>query len=247
MNSTTSLIKREEDDLRIGGRSTSLAVIPLEIRLRIWALVYVTQGPRLVEVRTAEHDHYLGPHLRWCPRYSPSPPPTVVNVCREARAEAHKIAERAGHLIFDMGTGAPKIYFNPEIDTLYVPNEKHYWIRDWGPEGILTELKCSYSPESLRSLAIGLDPLSRATTPYSLLMDLLDFQLLETVIFVTENADPEVTRWIEKLDRRLACWERDGGGLQGKVRHHPYPTECGLAICQAGRLVSIKKEKRREL
>jgi hypothetical protein len=163
----------------------------------------------------------------------------VVNVCREARAEAHKIAERACHLIFDMGTGAPKIYFNPEIDTLYVPNEKYYGIWDWRPEGVLTEFKSSYRPKSLRSLAIGLDPLDRATALHSLLMDLFGLWKLETVIYVTEEADPEVNTWIEQLDLSLKSWVQ--------LHFHPSPTECGLAIFQAGRLVSIKKEKERGL
>jgi hypothetical protein len=41
------------------------------------------------------------------------------------------------------------------VDTLYIRNEKEYWIRDWwGPAGVLTQLKHAWQPELLRVLAI---------------------------------------------------------------------------------------------
>lgn len=229
------------------GKGPSWASIPLEIRLKIWALAYTTQGPRLVEVRTAEHNHSLGPHLRWCPRYSLSPSPNVVNICREARDEAQRIAEQAGHLIFNIMPEAPKIYFNSDIDTLYVPNERDYWIRDWGPEGILTEFQSNHQPERLRFLAIGLEPLTRATTSYSLYRDLIAFQKLEEIIFVVKKTDDDILTLIKRFDRCLQMWAQDLVLSREKVRCHPYPRECRLAIRHALHLEFVKKEKNTEL
>lgn len=98
----------------------------------------------------------------------------MVNICHEARSIAHNAAQCAGHLIFQDTQGActPHIYFRPEIDTLFVYNEKDYWIRDWGPEGILTELWMIHHSERLHFLTIDLESLTRATTSWSLLVDL---------------------------------------------------------------------------
>lgn len=217
---------------------TGWAGLDLDIRLMIWELAYLLQDPRVVEVRTAKHDHYSGYH-DWCPRYSPSPPPTIVNVCGEARAVARRIAQGRGHLLFATTPDAPDIYFNPAIDTLYVPNEKDYWIRDWGPEGVLTQFKKEHQPGSLRVLAIGLDPVSRGTTPNSLESDLDDFRALKHLIFVVEQPDKDVLHWVSALDRRLAflvrTQQRAGRGIRA------FPDECKLATRRGGRLQLVEK------
>jgi hypothetical protein len=195
-----------------------------------------------VEARTAKHDHYHD-HPR-CPRYSPSPPPSVVNVCREARYEARMIAEQAGHLIFGSVSDAADIHFNPAMDTLYVPNEKEYWIRDWSPEGILTQFKSNHQPDRLRFLAIGLDPLTRGTSPYSLQSDMMDFQKLEEIIFIVKETDEDICTRIRTFDFNLRSWARHPCQAQGKFRHYPYPGECKLAIKCAGRLQFVEKEER---
>tara|TARA_R110002003_G_scaffold70_28_gene6569 strand:- start:2078 stop:2881 length:804 start_codon:yes stop_codon:yes gene_type:complete len=76
----------------------SISLLPKELRLQIWTLAYFAEPPRLVTVRTKPHDEDHD-ERSLCPRYSPSPAPTVVNVCHEARAEAYYQARKAGHIV----------------------------------------------------------------------------------------------------------------------------------------------------
>ena len=221
------------------------AKLNLEIRLAIWGLVYTAACARIVEVQTSEHDHYSKTH-RWCPRYSPSPPPLVVNICREAREEARRLARAAGHLLFTTtSSNPPDIYFNPAIDTLYVPNDKNYWIRDWGPEGVLTQVKAEPRPQLLRSLAIELDPLTRGTTPYFLQRDIADFEGLEEVILIVKKAGKAELDWVKKLDRSLHAWLlntrrlRERQGTAKSIR--PYPEECKIALKRGVKFEFINK------
>ena len=222
------------------------AKLNLEIRLAIWGLVYTAACARIVEVQTSEHDHYSKTH-RWCPRYSPSPPPLVVNICREAREEARRLARAAGHLLFTTtSSNPPDIYFNPAIDTLYVPNDKNYWIRDWGPEGVLTQVKAEPRPQLLRSLAIELDPLTRGTTSYFLQRDIADLQGLEEVILIVKKAGKAELDWVKKLDRSLHVWLRDTRRLRerlgtGKSIRPPCLEECKIALKRGVQFEFINK------
>ncbi|KUJ16447.1 uncharacterized protein LY89DRAFT_782699 [Mollisia scopiformis] len=232
VNSNRELsMSQEGDEDPIKGSWTALHV---EIRLMIWRLAYAAQTPRLVEVQTLQHNHYDYPHA-WYPRYSPSPPPTIVNVCREARDEARREAQKANHLLFATTPDAFDIYFNPAIDTLYVPNDKTYWIRDWGPEGVLTQFKKHHQPELLRFLAIELDPLSRATTHHTLRTDLKGFTSLEDIVFVVKEPSTEIFGWVEGLSRALRIY---GQGIRGRGQR-TYPEECKLAIKRGGLLELI--------
>lgn len=200
---------------------TGWANLSLELRRAIWGLVYATQDARVVEVRTAKHDHHEQDH-RWCPRFSPSPRPVMVNVCHDARSIGQDLARRAGHLIFPGAQDTSDIYFNYDIDTLFVRNEKDYWIRDWGPEGILTQFWETHSPASLRFLAIELDPLSRATTRYSLELDLFHFSQLEELAFIVESGSKEAEEQLRVLNRHRAFLVRHGG-LGVYPRPNPEP------------------------
>ncbi|KAH7396665.1 hypothetical protein DE146DRAFT_590578, partial [Phaeosphaeria sp. MPI-PUGE-AT-0046c] len=111
----------------------SLFSLPKELRLEIWSLVYFSQAPRLVALRTRPHNtnHSEG---TLCPRYSPSPAPTVANICHEARSEAYHQARKVGHLVrlpydrcfaVDQEIVEPveEFFFRFEIDILYLPLE----------------------------------------------------------------------------------------------------------------------------
>ncbi|KAG4432800.1 hypothetical protein IFR05_011711 [Cadophora sp. M221] len=215
--------------------TTGWASLSLELRQTIWAFVYTTQDARVVEVRTATHAHYDQPH-DWCPRSSPSPRPTIINTCHESRRIGHEMALRAGHLIFrgnltqntcsctftctcTYDAYASDIYFNPNIDTLYVRNEKEYWIRDWGPEGILTQLWTLYHPDQLRFLAIEIEPLTRATTRWSLDVDLFHFPNIEEIMFVVKEDNEESQELLRILNRARQGVMRDG--LEGYQRPRP--------------------------
>jgi hypothetical protein len=179
-----------------------------ELRIKIWKLVYGDQEGRVVEVETAPHAHYDYEH-RWCPRSSRSLRPVMVNVCHEARAIAYKLAQLAGHIIFDTSSETNPIYFNREIDTLYVLNTKEYWIRDWGPEGILTQYQTIHSPALLRFLAIDLEPLNRASNQYSLLLDLHHFSALEEMVFLASENSEEAREIIRFMNTHLDIWKKE--------------------------------------
>jgi hypothetical protein len=144
----------------------ALASLPKEIRLEIWALAYFAQSPRLVALRTKSHARHYDNNF--CPRYSPSPAPTVVNVCQEARAEAHYQARKAGHIVRlhhgQLIVPAPEaqlteeFYFRFDTDILYLPlediNVKHF---DDSPEvGFLRHFQVAVGcdPTRLRKIAV---------------------------------------------------------------------------------------------
>lgn len=131
----------------------SFLSLPKELRLHVWQLVYFSQEPRLIQLRTAPHEN-AHDEATFCPRYSPSPALIVFSVCREARTEAHFQASKAGHIVRlregllsggpDEPTSfAPEFYFRFETDILYVPLEdkgvKHF---DDSPEnGLLPHFR----------------------------------------------------------------------------------------------------------
>lgn len=107
---------------------TSFTQLPKEIRLQIWTLAYFSQSPRLVTFRTKPHDENHNTDT-FCPRFSPSHAPTVMNICHEARAEAIHKAKQAAHIV-QLPVGSidgpdPEVtepfYFRFETDILYLP------------------------------------------------------------------------------------------------------------------------------
>ncbi|PQE12529.1 hypothetical protein CJF30_00002395 [Rutstroemia sp. NJR-2017a BBW] len=190
--------------------------LSLELRLAIWGFLYFTTPARIVEVQTAEHDHSNHPYYLWCPRYSPSPAPLVVNVCREARDEARKLARLAGHLLFP-GNSSHDIYFNPAIDTLYIPSKKERFMGSWTDELSLAPFKVGSKPEKLRSLALGLD--TRATEWTTLRWEILELTGLEEVILVVERADQHALAWMKGWEKNL----RDDTWGDRRTHENPRP------------------------
>ncbi|KAF2830461.1 hypothetical protein CC86DRAFT_391380 [Ophiobolus disseminans] len=146
----------------------SFTGLPKEIRLQIWTLAYFAEPPRLVALRTKPHDE--SHDEKWfCPRYSPSPAPMVVNICHEARAEAYYQARKAGHVIRhhigplfvppqQLAQFTEEYYFRFDADTLYLPLEdqhvKHF---DDSPEvGLLSHFHKAVNLDTskLQSIAI---------------------------------------------------------------------------------------------
>jgi uncharacterized protein (DUF952 family) len=145
----------------------SLSCLPTELRLQIWQLAYFSQPPRLVELRTLPHDNAHDENT-FCPRYSPSPPPIVVNTCREARKEALRQARKDGHIVRlhhgprgiapEQAESTAEFYFRFETDILYLPLEgrrvQHF---DDSPEnGLLPHFYKALGCDamSLRNIAI---------------------------------------------------------------------------------------------
>lgn len=96
--------------------SVSIPKLNYDIRAMVWTLSYKAEPPRIVEIRTKKHQRCEEHKEHWCPRYSPSPAPAVVNICQEARLEAQKIASNSGHLFLfgHQPSASSPIYFNPE-------------------------------------------------------------------------------------------------------------------------------------
>lgn len=139
----------------------ALSLLPKELRLHIWALAYFDEPPRLVALETKPHDEGHD-ELHFCPRYSPSPAPTVVNLCRESRGEAHYQATKANHIVklptSLAGTSCDQFYFRVETDILLLqlegPRIKHY---DDSPEvGLLAHFYVATGcvPTMLKTIAV---------------------------------------------------------------------------------------------
>jgi hypothetical protein len=123
--------RKPEPPSQTGRPLTQFTLFPkliIELRLKTWAFCFALQEPRLVEVRTQHHD--CDQHKGWCPRFAACRIPTLVHTCHEARMVAREQAQRAGHLCFSTLCSPPNIFFNPEIDRLYLPVEKEPWMRD---------------------------------------------------------------------------------------------------------------------
>src|SRR5277367_5369758 len=123
--------RKPEPPSQTGRPLTQFTLFPkliIELRLKIWDFCFALQEPRLVEVRTQSHD--CDQHKGWCPRFSACRIPILVHVCAEARMVAREQAQRAGHLCFSTLSSPPNVFFNPDIDRLYLPVEKESWMRD---------------------------------------------------------------------------------------------------------------------
>ena len=100
-------------------------------------------------------------------------------------------------------------------------NEKDYWIRDWGPEGILTQFQEHHSPQLLRHLAVELEPLSRKSSDFTVSLDLCYFSGLESYDFVVGERSEEADEWIRVLNLHLVRgWMRSG-----LLRYAPGPSK----------------------
>jgi hypothetical protein len=215
----------------------------------IWRLAYALQGPRLVEIQTLQRDRRKYSHNS-CRRHSPSPRPTIVNVCREAREEARREAQKAGHLLFATTPDAADIYFNPAIDTLYTRNEKEYWIRVWGPGGILTQYTKDHQPERLRHLAIEFDANASELARNTLFNALKHFRCLEDITFVVKEPGTKIIDRVMRLCRGVF----QNGSLINLHRCFPVPRpdaptrmfpECKLAVKRGALLEIIANAMRR--
>jgi hypothetical protein len=114
----------------------SLFSLPKEIRLMIWSLIYFDERPRIVDITARPHNECHSED-QFCPRYSPSPAPVVVNLCKESRSEARHVAEREGHIVrLESPFAAPEevdrseFYFRFDKDILFLqldgPRGGHY-------------------------------------------------------------------------------------------------------------------------
>ena len=190
----------------------SVSALPKELRLQIWALAYHTQPRRYVTLQTAPHATTHA-ETTFCPRTSPSPPPTTAHICRESRTETLFQARKAGHLIhlpsplspdndnnnhhhhhhvpqpffFRFGTDA-LLYDSTHPASIPAPAEAHF---DSSPEtGFLPHFLHAAGGQDARALtALALTDVHALRTDGSVSNCLRDFPALMHLLFVADAAD----------------------------------------------------------
>ncbi|KAH8730900.1 hypothetical protein GQ44DRAFT_605759 [Phaeosphaeriaceae sp. PMI808] len=190
----------------------SFSGLPKEIRLQIWELVYFSQSPRLVTLRTKKHNREHDKKL-FCPRYSPSPAPTVVNICHEARAEAFFQARRAGHIIrllhdpIQVPSQEPihlpdDFYFRFETDIFYLAlDDDHVDHLDDSPEmGFLAHLRWAAQGDTTRLRNVALTRvIDSGYHDGSVPNNLRDFPAISSMFMVGRDVDLGVSLSMKQL------------------------------------------------
>ena len=208
----------------------SIFNLPKEIRLQIWSLAYFDEPPRLVSLRTKAHNEHHGEDA-FCPRYSPTPAPTVANICQESRCEAEHQARRANHLIHLPSPSDPspqEFYFRLDTDTLFIDLEhginKHY---DDSPDcGLLAHFLEAVGCDAtiLRSIAIT-QVIRVAFIDGALSNCLRDFPHIEHLIMVVDPKDMRTSQEKERFvlaARRIVTQYRLDMRIRVKARGEVY-------------------------
>jgi hypothetical protein len=146
-----------------------------ELRLKIWQAACT---PRILPIIYANRAFT-----------STTPPPTLLSVSREARNEAQRVYQ----LFFATSTSPGKIYFNPHLDTLYLPRYREMGyddtLRDF--RELVNDTDGSGLLDEVRSIAIdhvNVD-VKRPWEGYNKASLLRSFRKLEEVFLVLGNGD----------------------------------------------------------
>jgi hypothetical protein len=236
----------------------SLSCLPKEIRLQIWSLLYFSQPPRLVALRTMPHDQ-AHDEQTFCPRYSPTPAPTAVDICHESRAEACYQAHKAGHIVQlhqgQLGAASSglarfteEFYFRFETDILYLPLEdvhvKHF---DDSPEvGLLRHFRCSLNCDAtlLRNIAIT-QVIKSGYRDGSLSNTLQEFPHLSQVVMVVpddvQRSRSQKSLFVHATYRIMTMYRFDlGNQLGDNAKLAPIDVE--FAVITKGKLKLVPKD-----
>jgi hypothetical protein len=189
-----------------------------------------------VTLRTLPHNEHH-PESDFCPRYSPTPAPTVVNICREARAEAEYEARRRGDLISlpsrlgpasqAVACAGPEFYFRLDTDILFIDLEsgaKHF---DDSPESGLLAHFLAASPcdaSTLRKIAIT-QVVRVAFIDGALSNCLRDFPAIEYLVLVLGSGDMWTVQEKERFvlaARRIVTQYRLDMRIRAKARGEVY-------------------------
>ncbi|KAH7383316.1 hypothetical protein BKA66DRAFT_93762 [Pyrenochaeta sp. MPI-SDFR-AT-0127] len=213
----------------------SIFDLPKEIRLHIWTHVYFSQAPRLVTLATSPHDENHTEDT-FCPRYSPTPAPTAVNICHESRAEAHYQAIKAGHIVKlpyeHESTCSQEFYFRFDTDILYLQlagaRIKHF---DDSPEiGLLAHFRhaTGCAPASLQKIAIT-KVLLYGQFDGSVSNVLREFPSISHMIMMVPESirdnSPEKTAFVHAARRIVMMYRFDLEHRAGNIgeQFNPYP------------------------
>lgn len=208
----------------------SIFNLPKEIRLQIWSYAYFDEPPRIVTLRSKAHDDQHAEDIL-CPRYSPTPAPTVVNICREARAEAEYLARRTKallHLPSPLDPKPTEFYFRLDTDLLFIDLEdgsnKHF---DDSPDaGLLAHFleAAGCDATSLRKIVIT-QVVRVAFVDGALTNCLRDFPNIEYVVMIVDPRDMRTTQEKERFvfaARRIVTQYRLDMRIRAKARGEVY-------------------------
>ena len=213
----------------------SIFSLPKELRLQIWSLSYLSHPPRLVTLRTLPHNENH-PESVPCPRYSPTPAPTVVNICREARDEAVYEARRRCELISlpsplkaasHGACAAPEFYFRLDTDILFIDldhGSKHF---DDSPDcGLLAHFLDAEGCDASQLKRIAITQVVRVAFIDGALSNCLrDFPCIEYLILVLGPGDMRTVQEKERFvlaARRIVVQYRLDMRIRAKARGEVY-------------------------
>jgi hypothetical protein len=208
----------------------SIFSLPREIRLQIWSLAYSSESPRLVTLHTKAHDEHHAEDM-FCPRYSPTPAPTVVNICQDSRAEAEYQARRANHLIHlssPLDPNPQEFYFRLDTDILFIDLEhginKHF---DDSPDcGLLAHFLGAVGCDATKLKSIAITQVVRVAFVDGALSNCLrDFPNIEHLIMVIDPKDMRTSQEKERFvlaARRIVTQYRLDMRIRAKARGEVY-------------------------
>jgi hypothetical protein len=169
----------------------SFNLLPKELRLQIWAAAYFTQPPRFVSLRTRPHDE-THDEATFCPRYSPTPSPTISYVCRESRAEAQYQAQKAGHVVQLPSPLAPpprEFIFRFGVDVLLVDFTQEAHFDDSPESGFLVHFRQAHGCDPTALTAVAITKVHTTKTDGSICNCIRDFPRLSRLVFVASPPD----------------------------------------------------------
>ncbi len=208
----------------------SISKLPKEIRLQIWSLAFFNEPPRLVTLRSKSHDDQHAEDV-FCPRYAPTPAPTVVNICHEARAEAEYQARRAKSLIHLPSPFDPKpaeFYFRLDQDLLFIDLgsglNKHF---DDSPDaGLLAHFLEARGCDAASLKKIVITQIVRVAFVDGALTNCLrDFPDIEHLVMIVDPKDMRSNQEKERFAlaaRRIVTQYRLDMRIRAKVRGETY-------------------------
>jgi hypothetical protein len=184
--------------------------LPTELRLMIWE--QALPGPRLVDVDFHFRNKLFSFGSELMSLTSTLPHPTLLSVCTESRA----VAKNRYKLSFAAEAGKPKIYFDENVDTLYIP------FRD--TINVLTSLSAVDAFESLsfnwlRHLALGLGPDVGYFNPVDYVDLVLSLGNLETFTIMCQDEEDDERRgsWQDKYVQEVDAENEPEGVRQSIV------------------------------
>lgn len=118
---------------------TLFPFLPPELRLKIWEAV--AAEPQTVELSCTPTSSYLSKG-RW---FSHNKPPVIFGICSESRSVALTHYSELEFSSDQIGVPWPKLYFNFELDTLWLCNDLcAFWAKDLLEKNLQVQQKLKF-------------------------------------------------------------------------------------------------------